>query len=98
MHAHGLAEFCRCARTFGDFFDFKFPFGRHFHDVEQFNVKNERGIRRNRADAAFAVAHLRRNGERALAALFHADEAFVPAADHLTGTDFELKRFIAVVA
>src|SRR5262245_1371541 len=46
-------------------------------DVEQLHFEDEGGIRRNHAaGAARSVAQLRRNGELALAADFHAGDAF----------------------
>jgi hypothetical protein len=48
--------------------------------------------------AALAVTQMRRNGELAHAAFFHAGDALVPAADDLTGAQLEAERVVAVLA
>src|SRR6202035_1256061 len=66
-------------------------------DVEELDVEDQRGVRRNdAAGAAAAVAELGRNDQRALAADLHGRDAFVPAANDLADADLERERLIAI--
>ena len=66
-------------------------------DLEQLDVEDQRGVRRNHAaGAARAVAQSRRNHERALAAHLHAGNAFVPALDHAARAERERERGVAI--
>src|SRR5262249_61231923 len=63
-----------------------------FH-VEQLDVEDERRVRWNHtAGAARAVAERRRDHERPLAADLHAGEPLIPALNHLSAAQTELKR------
>src|SRR5258706_14974669 len=65
--------------------------------VKQFDVEHQCRVgRNNAAGAAGAVAQRGRNDQGALAANFHAGDAFVPAGDHLALPDRKLERLIAV--
>ena len=94
VHAHRVAEGGLFAAAFHYFFDFEFAFGRHFGDVEKFDVKHQRCVSRNGADAGFAVPHFGRNRERTLAAHLHAEEPLVPTADHHAGAHREFERLL----
>src|SRR6202035_528010 len=66
-------------------------------DVEELDVEDQRGVRRNdAAGAAGAVAELGRNDQRALAADLHGRDAFVPAANDLADADLERERLVAI--
>src|SRR5690349_10930287 len=66
---------------------------------EQLHFEHQSRIRRyDAARAARAVAELRRNGELAFAADFHAAHAFVPAADHFAAAEREHERLAAIFA
>jgi len=57
-------------------------------DTRQLDLEDQDRVRRDpRGRAGGAVRQLRRNHQDALAALAHADQALVPAADHLAGTE-----------
>src|SRR6202158_1960621 len=61
--------------------------------TEQIDVEHQRGARRDvAAGAARAIAQVRRNDQRALAADMHGGEAFVPALDDLALAEREGKR------
>src|SRR6266700_1391793 len=65
--------------------------------VEQFDVEDQRGIRRDdAARAARAIAELGRDDEGALAADLHGGDALIPTADDLTLADGKLERLTAV--
>src|SRR5271155_3617812 len=65
--------------------------------AEQIDFEYQRGARRDvGAGAARAVAQVRRNDQRALAADMHGGDAFVPALDDLALADREGKRFAPV--
>ena len=83
MDAHFLPEDGLFARPFEDFFDLEFARSGDFFGGEKLDVEDERGVRGNHAArAAFAVAHVRRNREGALAARPHAGEALFPPLNH----------------
>src|SRR5580704_6541065 len=64
---------------------------------QQFHLKNERCVRRNRAGVAFAaVGFLRWNGEPSFLADFERGHAFVPALNDLRRAKDEGKRFVSV--
>src|SRR5712671_6009833 len=64
---------------------------------EQIDVEHQRGARRDvAAGAARAIAQVRRNDQRALAADMHGGEAFVPALDDLALAEREGKRLAPV--
>ena len=65
---------------------------RRLVDGLELDVKDERAVGRNVADALVAVAHVWRNGDGALAAHFHVLEADVPALDDLAGAQTESER------
>src|SRR5580704_1136024 len=66
-------------------------------DVEELDVEDQRGIRRDdAAGAAGAVAELGGNDQRALAADLHGRDAFVPAANDLADADLERERLVAI--
>src|SRR5262249_43561546 len=66
----------------------------HFH---QLHFEFEAGVRRDvRRMSARAVAEIGRDDEAAFAADLHADDALIPAFDHLTGSDLEIERFTFV--
>src|SRR4051812_49599196 len=68
-------------------------------DFEQLHLEHQRRLRRNDAAAALvAVGEGGRDGEAALAADFHALDAFVPAADDVAGAEGEVERVAAVDA
>src|SRR5258708_31669043 len=65
--------------------------------AEQIDVEHQRGARRDvAAGAARAIAEVRRNDQRALAADMHGGEAFVPALDDLALAERERKRLAPV--
>src|SRR5271168_801788 len=65
--------------------------------AEQIYVEHQRGARRNdAAGAARAIAQVRRNDQRALAADMHGGDAFVPALDDLALAEREGKRLATV--
>src|SRR5882762_5985511 len=69
---------------------------RLFH-VQQFDVEQQRRVRRDRAaGAAGAISELRRDDERPLAADLHAREALIPALNHLAGAEFEFEWVVAI--
>ena len=66
-------------------------------DAEQFDVEDQRRVRRNdAAGAARAIAELGRDDQRALAADLHGGDAFVPAGDDLVLADRKLERLAAI--
>src|SRR5579871_6635297 len=66
-------------------------------DRQQFDVEQQRRVRRNdAAGAARAIAERRRDDQRALAANLHGGDALVPAADHVAGADREREWLVAV--
>src|SRR5574341_227802 len=66
---------------------------------EELHFEYQRRVRRNdAARASGSVAHLRRNGELALAADFHPLHALVPALDDLALAEVEDERITAVLA
>src|SRR5688500_10416264 len=66
-------------------------------DAEQLDLEDQRRVRRNdAAGAARAVAKVRWNDQRALAADLHRRDAFIPALDHTTDTDREFERLTAI--
>src|SRR3954462_2886922 len=68
-------------------------------DPEQLDLEHERGVRGNDATRTpSAEAQLRRNGELALAAHFHALHAFVPRENALAGAAVEREGVAAVLA
>jgi hypothetical protein len=68
-------------------------------DAEQLDLEHQRRIRRDHAArAARAIREVRRNGELALAADFHAGDALVPASDHLPPAEAEFERIVAIDA
>src|SRR5262245_3715306 len=70
-----------------------------FLDGEQLDFEDERGVGRDDvAGAALAVGQVRRNGQLALAADFHAGDAFVPALDHFAPAKRKIERHVAVFA
>src|SRR6185437_8562837 len=65
--------------------------------VEQFDVEDQRRVRRNHAArTARTVAKLRWNHERALAAHLHAGHALVPPLDHAAGAERKAERRAAI--
>src|SRR6202521_2250729 len=74
------------------------PSGRApLRHAEQIDVEHQRGARRDvAAGAARAIAQVRRNDQRALAADMHGGEAFVPALDDLALAEREGKRIAPV--
>src|SRR5580658_4085602 len=65
--------------------------------AEKIDVEDQRGSRRDdAAGAARAIAQVRRNDQRALAADMHGGDAFVPALDDLALADRERKRLVPV--
>src|ERR1700722_6678988 len=65
--------------------------------AEQFDIEDQRRVRRDdAAGAAGAVAERRRNDQRALAADLHRGDALVPPGDHLPAADRKLERLTAV--
>jgi hypothetical protein len=61
--------------------------GLSFPDVEQLNVEDQSGIWRNHATgAASSVSELRRDSQLPFASNFHPCDTFIPAFDHLTGS------------
>lgn len=68
-------------------------------DADQLRLEDEGGVGGDDATgAAGTVAELGGDGELALLANLHAEEALVPALDDLAGTDGEVQRVTAVVA
>src|SRR5690606_21447818 len=62
-------------------------------ELDQLDVEHERGVRRNVvAEAALAVAELRRDEQQPPAADSHAGYALIPAIDHAPGADLERER------
>src|SRR5579872_6699251 len=65
--------------------------------IEQFDVEDQRRIRRDDAAcAARAVAEFRRNNQGALAANLHRGDALIPAGDHPALSDRKLERIVAI--
>jgi hypothetical protein len=65
--------------------------------AEQIDIEDQHGARRNDATgAARAIAQVRRNDQRALAADMHSGEAFIPALDDLALAEREGKRLAPV--
>src|SRR5438874_2426406 len=57
-------------------------------NLQQLHLKDQRGVGRNvGAGAALAVGQLGRNRQLALAAHFHAGDAFVPTLDDFAGAE-----------
>src|ERR1700744_6074083 len=66
--------------------------------AEQLDVEHQRRVRRDHAaGAARAVAKLRRDDQRAVAADLHGGDALVPAGDHLSLADREGEGLVAIV-
>src|SRR5579863_6436724 len=65
--------------------------------LEQFDLEEQRRVRRDHAaGAASAVTQRRRNDQRALAADFHRGDALIPTRNHLTLSDRKFERLVAV--
>src|SRR5918993_4819169 len=80
-----------------DVLDVDVEAGGDLPNSQEFDVEDQRGIRRDdAADTARAVAVRRRNGQRPLAADLHAGDPFIPAADYFAAAKPELERFIAI--
>src|SRR6187200_1163019 len=70
---------------------------RRLSDVQQFDLEEKRGVRRDHAACALAaVAHLRRDRQRAFAADFHSGDSLIPALDDLPGTKSKRERLVAI--
>src|ERR1700728_1601821 len=66
-------------------------------DVEQFDVEDQRRVRRkDAAGAARAVAEIGRNDQSAFAADLHGGDAFVPAGDDVVSADRKLEWLAAI--
>src|SRR5690242_4333394 len=63
--------------------------------VEQLDVEDQVGIRRDRAAAFRAIAQRGGNDERALAAHLHAGDALIPAGDDHAAAELERERLAA---
>src|SRR5689334_16799064 len=64
---------------------------------QQFDIEHQGRVRRDyAAGAARAVAELRRDDQRALAADLHGGDAFVPARDHALHADRKFERLVAI--
>src|SRR5581483_2571498 len=64
---------------------------------EELDLERQLRIRRNRvAGAALSVSEIGRNDQLSLASHLDALHAFIPALDHLSGTEFEGERPAAV--
>ncbi len=67
-----------------------------FVHFQQLDFKYQSGVRGNHAAGAVcAVAHFRRDGQLAFAALLHSAEAFVPAFDDLSDAERDGQRLAA---
>src|SRR6185295_11662493 len=65
--------------------------------AEQFDVEDQRGVRRYQAArAASAIPKCWRNDEGALAADLHRGDAFIPTGDDLLLPDGKLERLTAI--
>src|SRR3978361_2178791 len=65
--------------------------------AEPLDVEDQRGARRDVvAGAARAIAQIRRDDQRALAADMHGGDALVPALDHLALAEGEGERLVPV--
>src|SRR5262245_48335340 len=65
-------------------------------DAYEPDVEDERRVGGNAADGLIAVAEAGRNDQPALAADAHADDALVPALDHLAAAERERERTVRV--
>src|SRR5579864_2105683 len=77
------------------------PRPKHFllllPDVEQFHIKNQRCVGRDRAAGSTrSVGKARRNPQLPLAADLHSRNALVPALDDFSGAQLEDERLAAV--
>src|SRR5262249_33615528 len=73
------------------------PAGDGSVDLQQFDIENQRRVRRDdAAGAARAVAEFGRDHERALAADLHAGDTLVPALDDLAAAEREAEWLAAV--
>ena len=70
---------------------------RQLFHRKQFHVEHQRRVRRDHAaGTARAVAELRRDDQRALAADLHRGDALVPAGDDTALADGEFERLVAI--
>src|SRR5207249_856753 len=69
-------------------------------DAQELHLEYEGGLRRDWAAGrtGIAISELRRDGEFALAAYFHGQDAFVPSFDDLALADGELEGRATVLA
>src|SRR5438034_10615902 len=71
--------------------------GRRSMDAEEFDVEDQRGVRRDHAACtAGAVAHFRRDSELAFPSHLHSGHSLVPTLDDLSCPESELERLSAV--
>src|SRR5262249_11054062 len=82
--------------------DVRAPIGRepdalHLRHVEELDVEHQRRVRREHAPgAARTISELGGNDQRSLAAHLHSGNTLIPSRNHLTGSELELKRIVAI--